>query len=128
MNDLPRQKLRELIAEHGPQLCDDHKSCRSLLRQRCPDHKKEVNLLIDALQEHVADELRTAPTGQPIEPLVTRLAAALQGDLDLSPEDARWAVETWAIALGLMTAPAAPSPPPAPEPPPPAPTPAPAPP
>ena len=26
MNDLPRQKLRELIQERGPQLCDDHKT------------------------------------------------------------------------------------------------------
>ena len=87
MNDLPRQKLRELIQERGPQLCDDHKTCRTLLRQRCPEQRTEVNLLIDALQEHVADELRTAPAGQPMEPLLSRLTGALQSDLDISTED-----------------------------------------
>ena len=92
MNDLPRQKLRELIAEQGQQLCDDHKSCRTLLRQRCPDHRKEVTLLVDALQEGVADELRTAPAGQSVEPVVTRLVAVLQDDLDLSAGDARGAI------------------------------------
>jgi hypothetical protein len=111
MNDLPRQKLCELIAQHGPQLCDDRKRCRNLLREQCGAFKEEIRALDEALREDVADELRAAPGAAPPE-RVARLTRQLQQELDWNEDVARWAVESWALALNVIT-PADLTPPPA---------------
>jgi hypothetical protein len=111
MNDLPRQKLRELIAQHGNGLCDDPRRCNALLKEQCGTCKQEIRVLVGALAEQVTDELLTAPADAPRPELLERLRKQLQDALDLSEEDARWGVESWAIALGVIPAPAAEPPP-----------------
>jgi hypothetical protein len=110
MNDLPRQKLVELLAKQGPKVYEDPQRCRALLREQCGAFKGEIKLLVDAITEQVPAELLTAPQGVPAEQLLGRLAAQLQENLDLSPADARWAVETWALALKVIPAPLTPTP------------------
>src|SRR5947209_7455684 len=62
MNDLPRQKLCELIAEHGPDLCQDARRCKALLKEACGAHKQEIRVLTEVLTEGaLLDELRAAP-------------------------------------------------------------------
>jgi hypothetical protein len=111
MNDLPRQKLRELIAEHGPGLCDDPRRCNTLLKEQCGTHRPEIRVLVGALTEGVAEELRGAPADTPRPELFDRLRKQLQDALDVSEEVARWGVDSWAIALGVIPAPAAEPPP-----------------
>jgi hypothetical protein len=111
MNDLPRQKLRELIAEHGPGLCDDPRRCNALLKEQCGTYKQEIRVLVGALNEEITDELLTAPADAPRPELLDRLRKQLQDALDISEADARWGVESWALALGVITAPAAEPPP-----------------
>jgi hypothetical protein len=119
MNDLPRQKLCELMAQHGPSLCDDARRCKALLKEQCGPYKQELRLLIDALTDEVTDELLTAPADEPRPALVARLTKRLRENLDLSEEDARWAVESWALALKVISAPEPTAAPPlVPEPPP----------
>jgi hypothetical protein len=83
MNDLPRQKLRELLAQHGPALCDDARRCKALLREQCGAYKQEIRVLLDTLTEAgVIDELRAAPPDAPREELLTRLSRRVQEAAD----------------------------------------------
>src|SRR5262249_52114686 len=116
MNDLPRRKLKELLAAHGQELCNDWRRCRSLLKDQCPQDKKEIDLLADTLRNDcVGGELLPLPQGADVAGLLPGLTAQLQEDSELSEADARWGVESWAMALGLL-----PLPEPAPAEPPPA--------
>jgi hypothetical protein len=53
MNDLPRQKLRELIVEYGRSLCDDPRRCEALLKDYCGQHKREIFLYGKANDFHM---------------------------------------------------------------------------
>src|SRR5262245_10523348 len=101
MNDLARQRLCELIEQHGAELSEDSRRCRALLKERCGELRAEIDALIDALREGVPLELRTAPAGAPAE-AVSRLTKHLQDELDLPEADARWAVESWGLALKVL--------------------------
>jgi hypothetical protein len=119
MNDLVRRKLRELLATHGQELCNDWRRCRALLKEQCPKDKKEIDVLIETLRnDRVEEELLTLPQGADVAGLLPGLTAQLQEDSELSEAEARWGVESWAMALGLLPLPepAPAEPPPATEP------------
>src|SRR5579859_620857 len=108
MNDPLRQKLAELIATYGPELCDDAHDLEALLRHYGGDYRRQINLIMGALREGVAADLIHARGGLPpggMAALVTRL----EENLGMTSEAAGWAVESWAAALGVttMVAPAA---------------------
>ena len=103
MNDVPRHALRQLIAKYGPDLCSDVRRCEGLLRDLCGAHRREINILTGALDERVPLDLLAAQSTIPRELLLTRLAKRLEDQLALTEEAARWAVDSWALALGLVT-------------------------
>ncbi|MFO1433569.1 MAG: formylglycine-generating enzyme family protein [Candidatus Competibacteraceae bacterium] len=103
MHDLPRQVLCELLAKHGTSLCTDPRRCEALLRDYCGRNKREIFVLISALKERVATELEQATT--PPTLLMASLAERLHTNLGLAEEFAWWAVESWALALGVISHP-----------------------
>src|ERR671920_1704557 len=103
MHDAPRQTLRELIARHGPGLCSDARRCEGLLRDLCGEHRREINILVSALKERVPLDLLAAQSAMPRGLLIARLAKRLEDQLALTGEAARWAVDSWALALGVVT-------------------------
>lgn len=105
MHDEPRQKLRELILEYGRSLCDDPRRCEALLKDYCGQYKREIFVLVSALRNRVADDLlrRSASVPQPI--LLARLNNKLVEELAMTAEAAHWAVESWALALGVIAKP-----------------------
>ncbi|MFZ1641988.1 MAG: formylglycine-generating enzyme family protein [Candidatus Contendobacter sp.] len=104
MHDLPRQKLRELIIEYGRSLCDDPRRCEALLKDYCGQYKREIFVLVSALKNRVAEDLINASAGVPPALLLGRLIKRLEDELALSENAARWAVESWALALGILVA------------------------
>ncbi len=102
MNDLPRHTLSRIIADHGRAICDEPKRIESLLRDLCGAHRREINIITGALEERVTADLM-AGNSVPREVLLARLAARLRDNLAYTPEAARWGVETWAFALGIMS-------------------------
>jgi len=104
VQDIVRDKLAELIGRFGLDLCDDPRRCEALLRDVCGEHRREINALVSATREGVGTELRQSSTGVPKELIVARLTKRLHEDVGIAEDLARWAVETWAIALGLATA------------------------
>lgn len=103
MNDVPRQTLRKLIAKYGRDLCSDAGRCEGLLRDLCGAYRREINILISAQKDRVPLDLLAAHNSVPRELLLTRLTKRLEDQLALTEEAARWAVDSWALALGVMT-------------------------
>jgi hypothetical protein len=102
MNDLPRHTLARIIRQHGRGICDAPKRVEALLRDLAGAHRREINIIIGALEERVAADLLAGGTA-PREVLLARLAARLRDNLAYTPEAARWGVETWAFALGIIS-------------------------
>ncbi|MBG0744884.1 MAG: GUN4 domain-containing protein [Cylindrospermopsis raciborskii KL1] len=102
MNDLPRQKLKEIIVQHGRALCDDPKRCEAFLRDYCGQYGREIFILISALKKGVAKDILSS-SNIPVELLLGRLTKQMQNDLGLTEEAARYAVESWAMVLDKMT-------------------------
>ena len=73
MNELPRQKLCELIAKYGVSLCDEPLKCEGLLRDLCGQYRLEVNVLIDAIKERITADLRSSSESIPIDVSLGRL-------------------------------------------------------
>lgn len=127
MRDQPRQVLCGLIARYGHALADDRDRCSGLLRDLCPADKPEIKVLLTAQEEGIAAALAGVSQASVPDALVARLTKRLRDDCHMTDEAARWAVESWALALGVIAAPVAPMPTPVPTPPAPTPTPTPAP-
>lgn len=104
MNDLPRQKLREIVARHGRAVIEDARRCEGLLRDYCGAYRREVSVLVMALEERVVEDMLAAPASTtPREVLLARLSVRLCDHLALSEPAARWAVDSWALALGVIS-------------------------
>jgi len=103
MQDVPRQKLIEIVTRFGPQLCDDPKRCEGLLRDYCGSHKREITILVAAIREGVPVELRGSQGAIPHDVLLERCAQRLRNNVGVVPHLARWSVETWALALGVLS-------------------------
>ncbi|RJP92427.1 MAG: tetratricopeptide repeat protein [Desulfobacteraceae bacterium] len=98
MNDLVQQKLSEIIIKYGASVIKSISRCEGLLKDLCGDHKKEINLLILALKNGVPDDLLDSNT--PEEYLLPKLIKRLEDECSIIEERAKWAVESWMMAIG----------------------------
>jgi hypothetical protein len=104
MNNLPRQKLLEIIRRHGREIITEPRRCEGLMRDNFPAHRREIAVLNTALQERIpADLLDPAKSLMPRAALFARLAARLHDEVAMEESAARWTVHTWAFALGIIT-------------------------
>lgn len=99
----PRQKLAELIARYGKGLSDDPKRCEGLLRDVCGQYKREIFVLVSAVREGIPSGLQHSWDGIPKDVMLARLTNRLHEDLGVAENLARWAVESWALALGVAS-------------------------
>jgi hypothetical protein len=104
LNTIPRQKLREIIAEHGIKVCDNPSLCKGLLADMCGQYKRENRLLVMALEEGIATDLLNSASRIPYEVTASRLVQRLYDNQGVDREFATWAVESWALALGIISA------------------------
>ena len=100
MNHIIRQKLREILTRFGVETVKDPKRMQGLLRDDCGEQRREVNVLIAVLQEGVPGELLAHDPRLPEKAMAERLIKRLEDNLSITRASARWAVETWAVALG----------------------------
>lgn len=103
MEVLPRHTLTHIIAKYGRDICGSPKRVEALLRDLCGTHIREINILIGALEERVAADLMRTGKSVPRKVLLTQLGRRLQDHLAYTPEAARWAVDSWAVALGVLS-------------------------
>jgi hypothetical protein len=95
MNDRARQKLCEMITNYGSNICNTPRTCVMVLGQQCAEFPTEKDLLLRALDRGAVTSVMKGPVGGPWDDQVTQVAGS-----SVAPADARWAVESWAIALG----------------------------
>ena len=103
MNNAPRQMLRLIINKYGQDLCGNRRRCEGLLKDLCGEYRREINVLTSALEERVPLDLLAAATSMPSELLLTKLTKRLEDNLGLTGEASRWAVNSWAFALGILS-------------------------
>ena len=105
MNNTVRQKLCEIITQYGVSLCEkpQRQCCEGLLRDFCPEdaNRGEIHVLVTTLEAGVPINLAKAK-GIPVQVTMARLTRNIIDDYGLSEEVARWAVESWALAIGVV--------------------------
>ena len=101
MNDIARQKLKELISRFGTSLATDRMRCLGMMRDMCREQKKEISGIMTALEEGIPTAIMKPDFS--IEITRKLLILKLENDRGLAKEVAEWSVDTWAIALGVLT-------------------------
>lgn len=102
MNDLPRQKLVELIRQQGVNLIDDERRAAGLFLDYFGAFRRETAVLTMALEEKVPRDLlsnKNTPRGV----LLAQLAQRLCDNLALNEPAAKWSVNSWALALDVIS-------------------------
>ncbi|GEM_PF-153793 len=103
MNDLPRQKLCEIIDQYSVSVLDDARRCEGLLRDLCGAYPLEINILVGALKQRVPHDLTTSSKTLPLPVLFAQLKRRLVDTLGLTEEASEWSLYSWALALELIT-------------------------
>lgn len=99
--NLPRQ-LGEILIKHGRSPLGDARLCENLLKDYCPEHKEEIALLALAVKERIASDLLVSQDGLQRDLLRALLVKRLRKARSLNEGDARWAVESWSIAIRAL--------------------------
>lgn len=102
MNELPRRKLLEIVAKKGRSIIENPRRLEGLLRDCCGEYRREISVLVSAVEEHAVSDLLSAPANLPPEVLLARLAQRLCDNLGLSETSAKWSIESWALAFGII--------------------------
>ncbi|CAN0442539.1 unnamed protein product, partial [Phaeothamnion confervicola] len=97
-----RAALCRLVAERGVALAADSSLLQALLADECGDARQANTLVCVAAEERVPADL-SASHGEPLIVLIPRLATRLARSRGLDIRSARWAVDSWALALALAT-------------------------
>jgi hypothetical protein len=103
MLEYARNTLYAIIAQHGQSLRDDPRRCEALLRDQCGQCECEIQVLMVAVQKKVPDALVKRTDSMPWEVLLCLQGERLHSESGLDRGKARWAVETWALALGTIS-------------------------
>ncbi len=92
-----------LVQEQGRTLIDDPRRVEAFLRDLCGDCPGEIAAAVAALRSGVVADLHSGASlaTQPVSLLLPTLAARLHDNLGIDDSLARWAVGTWALALGV---------------------------
>jgi len=103
MNQESSKQLIEIVKRYGIKILDEPRKVESLLRDFCGEYRKEIAALVGAMREGIIEELQRSSGGTHINVTIMRLSKRLEDNQALSEEASIWAVETIAIALGIMS-------------------------
>jgi hypothetical protein len=104
MHQRPRTLLRQLVLYYGPAIHTEPRRVEAFLQDLCGQYHREIFVLVHAQEQQIPKELLAAGPmgGEPV--LWQRLSRRLQDRLALTADAADWAVESWAMALGVAPA------------------------
>ncbi len=98
------QALCRLSQTYGRALCREPQRVEAMLRDLCPDQKREIFLLVSALKEQIVPDLISAYEGAPADLVYSRSCQKLYDNLGFTEESAVWAVESWLEASRILAA------------------------
>lgn len=96
--------LCQLAETYGRGICREPQRVAAMLRDLCPERRRESFLLVSALKENVVADLLGSLDAVPEEILVARGARKLRDNLGLAEDSARWAVDSWFPACRILAA------------------------
>jgi hypothetical protein len=99
MNDLARKRLCDLLATYGPAICNTPRSCEMFIRQNCSECPDELQLITKALHGGIVPKLMALRNVQDWEATTEPFVGQIVEAGGVTPEAARWTVDTWGIAL-----------------------------
>lgn len=102
MNEFPRTKLVEIINKNGINIVYEKFRIRNFLNDLCGEYILEKNILLTAMDHDIPDTLLSSSDVIPKEITIDRLVNRIKATTGLSEEPARYAIESWAIALGML--------------------------
>src|ERR1700761_6425618 len=101
MSNTPREVLIEIVSKYGEPLLASPLRTEGLLKDYCGEFRREIFVLVSCLRVGVVEQVRRQG-GPSVKLVCARLALKLEQNLAISIDVAKWAVESWAIALGLL--------------------------
>lgn len=102
MNELAREKLRQIVGRCGEEVLRDRGRCEGLLKDHCGSCRLEISALMGALEERVPVELNSSwQSSMTPEAMRARMVKRLHEHRGLTPEVAGWAVDAWSYALDV---------------------------
>lgn len=101
MDNQFRRHLGQLIDQHGRGVVENVAECEALLHDLAPRYRAEVNVLTMAVREGVTRTMVSETAKVPWPLLRARMVKRLR-DVAIADAAAEWAVDTWAIALGII--------------------------
>jgi tetratricopeptide (TPR) repeat protein len=101
----PRTQLCLMLKQYGQIIMTDPKRCKALLSDLAPEHRLETYLLITDLEQKITDDLLKPNHLMPINIRLERLTQSLRDAVGIEEAYAYWAVESWALALRVITQP-----------------------
>jgi hypothetical protein len=102
VNGAVRQILGQIVTKFGTAVAEDARRCEAILRDLCGQHRKAINVLVSAVKEKVVSELLNSSGGIPPQVLLARLSKKLHDSAGIDERLARWGVQSWALALGVI--------------------------
>lgn len=104
MNVNARNALCDMVRQYGRSVIDDPGRCKGLLHDFLRHDRPELTVLLGALTEGVPSDLVTSQSAAPPMARIAQAIGKRQKNLLLTEDAARWAVESWAVALGVVSA------------------------
>jgi len=97
-----RRRLVKFIADHGRLIVSDHDECTRVLERNRGSCAAEFAVLVRALEAGVPEALANMPAGSTASRLDMKAKLAKElADAGMDHSTATWAVESWALALGV---------------------------
>jgi S-DNA-T family DNA segregation ATPase FtsK/SpoIIIE len=102
MNEIPRKVLHDILQQYGEDIINDGRRCEALLMDLCPTYRKEIRVLLAALNEKIPYALLNESSKFSTKGLFTKLEKKLVDNQAITVEASKWAVSSWAVALEII--------------------------
>jgi len=103
LNNEARKQLIEIVKRYGIKILDEPRKVEGLLKDFCGDCKKEIFSIVSGLKEGASTELLNSSKSGTQKFVIGRLFQRLQDNYAMTEEASIWAVESIAIALGIIS-------------------------
>ena len=103
MKDLLREQLIRIVQEYGADILKDPGKVKGLLKDFCPEEPRgKIFAITQCLREGIHRELIDSSKRKTIRIELSRLIRKIHDNFGLKEDISRWAVETIALALGII--------------------------
>lgn len=102
MNDAVRQTLTDMMARPNRDKLLELRRFEGMLKDLCPSDRAEAHILLCGIKAKLPEKLLRGDAGGNLDSLLVRLVEELGERFALEPAAAGWAVEAWAVALGVI--------------------------